>query len=69
MTLCVDGGLKVVEYTWVYPIYQAFFMVIYFSVSFLCAKPLIELWNRTKKYNLPSNRQALVPLPPAFSRP
>lgn len=57
---CLDGGFKIVEYTWMYPIYQAFFMIIYFCVSFACARPIWELWRATKKYTLPTNRYQVL---------
>ena len=65
MPTCSDHtSLEVVEYTWVYPIYQAFFMIIYFGVSFACAKPLVELWRRTGQVTLPSNRLENVAFSP-----
>lgn len=57
---CYDGGLKVVEFTWIYPVYMTFFMVTYFLLSFVCGRPVVELWQRTKKVALPSNRYACV---------
>lgn len=52
---CTDG-LVVVENTWVESVYQAFFMTIYFVLSFVCGRPIIVLWLNTRKLTLPTNR-------------
>lgn len=59
-SVCMDGGLKVVEYTWIYPIYQAFFVSIYLAVAIGCGRPVVELWLRTKKMTLPNNRMQVL---------
>ena len=53
----VDGGaIRVVELTWIYPIYQTFYMVCYWLVAYFCGRPVVELWLSSKKLTLPSNR-------------
>ena len=52
----LDGAIRVVELTWIYPIYQTFYMVCYWLVAYFCGRPVVELWLSSKKLTLPSNR-------------
>jgi hypothetical protein len=49
-------GKKIVEDTWIYPVYQTFFIFFYFIVSGVCGRIVVEHWIETKKVSLRANR-------------
>lgn len=59
--VCADPEDKrIVEGTYIYGIYQAFFISIYLFVGFLCSRIIILHWLDEKKLSLKTNRYQVV---------